>query len=400
MEQTVGATAFGPSISATQFNSLYEYRPRLNYTWLARPNLVYTLALGFTYVGSSTNNGSQPSAKYGATAGLKGVFTPNTPVVNIDNTSGFGTDYYTYVNPQFTVPVISSSLTWIRGAHTVKFGGDYVQAVIGSSVNFDTAGVFSFTNRMTGLSNLPATGWGYASFLLGQVDNASLSTSSDLRFAGRGWALYAQDQWRVTQKLTLNYGFRWNAGQTPREEHDRFGAFSLSTPNPAAGGRLGALSFWGTGPGLNGLRYVVNPNYAMFDPRLGLAYAFDKNTVIRAYYGIVSKQVFADFNEGTTAPTYGTSATVTSSTLDNGLTPAFNWNNGFPLTPTVPNLDPSFLNGSSVQEIDPSNNKGDRVQSFGLNVERSLPWGLTARRNTLGRWLTVLSVAAALSFHR
>jgi hypothetical protein len=124
----------------------------------------------------------------------------------------------------------------------------------------------------------------------------------------------------------------------------------------------------------------------MVDPRLGFAYAVDKNTVVRGYYGIISKQVFADFNCGTTASTYGESATLSPSTLDNGLTPAFNWNGGFPgPLPVLPNLDPTLLNGQSVMMIEPDNNKGDRIQSFGINVERQLPWGLIARGEYLGK---------------
>jgi hypothetical protein len=71
--------------------------------------------------------------------------------------------------------------------------------------------------------------------------------------------------------------------------------------------------------------------------------------------------------------------------VDNGLTPAFNWENGYPAVPALPTQDPSFLNGSSVNQIDPSVNKTDLTQAFGLSVERSLGWSLLVRGEYLGK---------------
>ncbi len=101
--------------------------------------------------------------------------------------------------------------------------------------------------------------------------------------------------------------------------------------------------------------------------------------VIRAFYGLTNTPTFASFNMGTTASTYGAFATVTNSTNDNGVTPAFNWQNGYPNKPVVPNRDPSLENGSGVEEIQYDHNQAGRTQSFGLSIERVLPWGLTGK---------------------
>jgi outer membrane receptor protein involved in Fe transport len=99
-------------------------------------------------------------------------------------------------------------------------------------------------------------------------------------------SLYARDRWRVTPKLTVNYGLRWDLFLTAHESYDRMSAFDPTVPNPAAGGLPGALTFWGNGAARNGRHQLVDPVYKNFGPRLGLAYQLDSRTVARAYYGI------------------------------------------------------------------------------------------------------------------
>jgi hypothetical protein len=217
------------------------------------------------------------------------------------------------------------------------------------------------------------------------VNSATLSTPDKRSNIGWAWAFYGQDQWRATEKWTINYGLRWNMAQGGHNSHDYIGAFDLTTPNPAAGGRLGALTYWGNGPGRNGRHGALRPNYFMFDPRLGLAYAPNQKTVFRSYYGIIYVPYCGMTGCGAGLPRYGSSATITPSTLDGGLTPAFNWETGVPPLPAVPNFDPSLLNGSSVQEVDYSNNKAGMVQSFGFSVERSLPHQFTIRGEYIGK---------------
>jgi hypothetical protein len=376
--------AFAPVLQGTQKNNQNQYRPRITYTWIAKPNLLLNLRFGMTYEDRFLGTFGLPSATGGAAAGLKGVVTPNTPTVSIQNASGFGYPFLVLHDPHIPVPV-SGSVTWTRGKHNVKLGGEFLRHQGPFYNTQNSAGNFSFASRITGFPNLTGTGVGYAGFLLGDVDNATLNTIRNTRLIDRGWALYAQDQWRIAPKWTVNYGLRWNAAQPSWDLHDEFGAFSPTIPNPLAGGRLGAITFWGEGAGRNGLHYSVDPNYAMFEPRLGIAYAPNSQTAIRVYYGIVHSASFAQGNDGTIMNSYGWTATVARSTLDNGLTPAFNWDNGYPPIPTLPNLDPSFLNGSSVSQVDPKVTVADTTQAFGLSVERSMGHNLIVRGEYIGK---------------
>jgi outer membrane receptor protein involved in Fe transport len=143
-------------------------------------------------------------------------------------------------------------MTLTRGSHNLKWGAEFDQQIHLNDESVLTAGSFNFGPRETGLPGFSQTGLGFASYLLGGVDSATLNTPVIVRHLARRWGLYAQDQWRATRKLTLNYGLRWDIVNPLWESHDRIGGFDPSVPNPAAGARLGALTFWGSGPGRNG----------------------------------------------------------------------------------------------------------------------------------------------------
>lgn len=377
----------GPLLTAVANSPYYFYRPRIAFAWSLSPNLLYSLNVAAGYIGSSFNSGNGPSASAGQAAGLRGVITPNLPYVNITNTTGFGYLYYSYNNPQFTAPIASTNLTWIKGKHTYKFGGDYIRSTIGLSPQTQyTNGEFNFSPLETGLPGYTSTGWGYASFLLGQVDTSLLNSQYEARFSGAGFGTYVQDQWQVTPRLTINYGLRWDGVQPPSEEHNLFGAFSPTVPNPAAGGLPGAIQFWGTGrPGAIGLHYSVDPTYTLFDPRFGFALQVHSNAVLRGYYGISDIPTFAAFNNGTQAPTYGVQATVSPSSTNNGVTAAFDWDNGFPTTP-VSSTNPAFENGAAVRQLLPHSNEVGRTQALGLSFEQSFPWKMTGKLEYIGKF--------------
>ena len=112
---------------------------------------------------------------------------------------------------------------------------------------------------------------------------------------------------------------------------------SPSVVNPAAGGRLGALTFWGFGPGRNGRTGIMDTYYGSLGPRLGLAYQLTKRTVLRASYGIDTwPNAASEFSSGGgQAPNFGFGATVSQSSLDS-FTPVLYWDNGVNILPPVP----------------------------------------------------------------
>jgi hypothetical protein len=386
--QGSGTDNFGPILTVSQVGPAYQYRPRAAFTGTIRPNLLFNVNFSASYVGSRLATNGE-SATAGQAAGLTGVYTPNLPMVSITTTTGFGLKYLSYSNPQYVLPAIGGFVAWEKGTHSAKFGADYIRSSIADySLYGFTAGADNFSNLSTSLPGFAQTGWGFASFLTGNVASATLNTPENLHHVGKGISLYAQDQWRVTPKLTINYGLRWSVARGPAEANNSYGAFDPNIPNPAAGNLLGALTFWGTGPGHNGHIDLIAPNWNLWEPRLGLAYAITPTFVVRAYYGLINTPTFASFNQGTIASFYGRFAQVSVASTDGGVTPFFNWQtNGFPpaYKPVVPDYNPSLLNGTAVEQINYNQNQAGRTQSFGLSIQKALPWGMTGTAEYIGK---------------
>jgi hypothetical protein len=373
---------------STSFPSTYFWqKTRITYTWAMRPSLLFSFRTAANYGGFSLGSGVSPEARtFGASVlGLKGLTFPDTPNISIQGYPGPGSHGTDLNNgPTMTFP-FDTDVSWTRGKHSFKFGETYIVAP--SILRFNTLNSFSFTQQLTGLPGNVNTGNGWASMLLGNVNSATATGGQAYRNIAIQFGLFAQDQWRVTRKLTVNYGLRWDLGIPPFESHDRIASFDPTVPNAAAGGLLGALTFWGTGPGRDGRHNELNTYYRAFGPRLGLAYALNQKTVIRAYYGIIYSPISADANEGQSLSTYGLvngQASITS--LDNGIHSPFNWNNGVPLVvPAPPFLDPTQLNGQGgVEWINPTQNRPAMVQDLGFGIEREFA-GINFRAEYAGK---------------
>src|SRR5438477_1116111 len=99
---------------------------------------------------------------------------------------------------------------------------------------------------------------------------------------------------------------------------------------------------------------MIDYYWQAFGPRLGIAYAPDPKTAIRAYYGLQYAPTAQDNAEGAQMPSYGTTASLVNFSHDGGITPAFNWDGGWPTPlPLLPTLDPTIQNGGSVYYVDP-----------------------------------------------
>ncbi|HYK59378.1 MAG TPA: carboxypeptidase-like regulatory domain-containing protein [Bryobacteraceae bacterium] len=197
-------------------------------------------------------------------------------------------------------PSANANMTWVRGNHTYKAGAEaWWQAQItapptGVGLTFATltnAGITGSSGTVTnaGATGIPASlvtgaysaGFPYANFLLGDVTSATQYAPVDARMFKGQWALFIQDSWKVTRKLTLDYGIRWDYATAAREEYGRSADLGVNVPNPAAGGRLGAPIFEATCH----CTFVSNYPYAI-GPRLGVAYQLDSKTVFRGGWGI------------------------------------------------------------------------------------------------------------------
>jgi hypothetical protein len=247
------------------------------------------------------------------------------------------------------IMAFNDDLTWIKGRHTFKVGGMYQHAWYNGFGRQDVAGRANFSFIGTGVPGntnfTTAGGNSFASFLLGWATDGGIDT---VRYIAQEWPYFAgyfQDDWRVSSKLTLNLGLRWETTLPPYEANDRWSDFDPTRPNPGAGGLLGSLIYAGSGAGREGTRTLADSWFGGWGPRLGMAYSVNDKTVIRGNFARSFSAVTT-----TTGSTHqkGFTQTVGFGTVASGVSPTFLFKEGVPNYPVPPFIDPTFQNGSDM----------------------------------------------------
>ena len=194
-------------------------------------------------------------------------------------------------------PTGTAQLTWIRGNHSYKAGGEFKHDDFTNISYIGLSPSFSFNTAETaqplygqGLPSGTNTGHGLASLLLGLFDSAALGNVLAPQYRRNTWGFFVQDTWKVTRNLTLDYGVRYDLQQPNRELWDRTSTFNTQVVNPNANGRLGGVLYAGTGPGRCNCTLLPVYPYAIA-PRLGVAYRVNLKTVLRGGIGISYGQV-------------------------------------------------------------------------------------------------------------
>ena len=173
----------------------------------------------------------------------------------------------------------------------------------------ETSAINKSSNSAPAYAATANTGLAYASFLIGQIDKGSFTQYLQQEFGARFRAIspYVQDNWRVTPKLTLDLGLRYDFFPTVTEVHNAGSFFNPNLANPVTGVN-GALQFAGNGANTCNCSTPVNNYYKNFGPRIGVAYQVDPKTVIRASYGIMFTHGNAVGGSATSLGTLGFSA--------------------------------------------------------------------------------------------
>ncbi|MCU1261906.1 MAG: Cna domain protein, partial [Bryobacterales bacterium] len=194
----------------------------------------------------------------------------------------------------------------VLGSHSLKFGANYSRRHFFTNTTNPMDGNADFDPSLTNLASNPNSGDSFASLLLGYPSAIRRGTGNTTTNANiNPLSFYAQEDWRVSKKLTLNIGLRYEYIPAPVEETNRLGNLVI-TRDPATGKYSGTLLWAGTNPevdpatGVAGEpahtggygKALMRNNGLDFAPRVGLAYQIDNKTVIRSAYGIFYNSTF------------------------------------------------------------------------------------------------------------
>jgi hypothetical protein len=286
----------------------------------------------------------------------------------------------------------AATLSRLHGKHTFRLGADLrLYRTFGFFGGFDVAPQFAFlptyTNGPSDNSAVAPLGQEYASFLLG-IPSGQMTRSASFASQNRYYAGFAQDDWKVTPKLTLNLGLRYEFESPMSERFDRaVRGFDRDTPNPIAAQAianyakspisqipvsqfqvLGGLLFAG---GANGHALWSGQNRT-FLPRIGLAYQLNSATVIRAGYGIFYDTI--GVNRTPEVQTGYTATTPIQASLDNGLHFLASTANPFPNGLLAPRGSSSGLLTNLGQSLTvyPVNRLQPYSQRWTLDMQRTL----------------------------
>jgi hypothetical protein len=285
------------------------------------------------------------------------VYYATFPPVTIQNYQGLGTPSNgDYLRRGDTTHATQGSFTILHGAHTVKAGGDFRMFRYADIQAYNITPAFNFNQTWTQqnpFSSSPTAGWGLASFLLGTPASGINSIPASVALQWYYAAGYLQDDWRISSRLTLNLGIRYEVETPFTERYNRTTDFDPSIQSAATKaypGAVGGLVFMGKDLSSR-YRNPVDTNN--FSPRVGLAYKVNKALVMRAGYGIFYQPTGV---YGYAATSFGAAGyqgdTNMLTSNDGGLTPARYLRNPFPdglLQPTGNRLGPLTLLGQTVQ---------------------------------------------------
>ena len=366
--------------------------------------------------------------------GLTGTFQNLPPYARLYPSVGFqgiaGTSFGSQGNDTTTSDIptwqFSDSLTIIHGRHTTTVGFDYRKWLQRRDLSADFLGDFGFNNDTyqnnnngcTTPSGKCGTGNSVADFLLGYYNNASTYQPGPFSPAGVAgnldqyrfmyFAPFIQDDWKATNRLTVNLGLRWDYRAVPTEKDNKMFWFDRAN----AGGGLcfadrnletESLSSLGgpIAPSGNGFyRYCGRPNPAdgskkPFAPRIGLAYRLGDKTVIRGGYGIFfdssetreidnSGDIYPFIVRASPNPTTDTSACVAQGNclpkLTDNMFPAVPLHQVVPLLPDGHYQDGSQFFAVIISEF-PHN---PYVQQWSFSVQRELARNTTLEANYVG----------------
>ena len=251
-----------------------------NETHIFSGNMLTDLRAGYT---RRSNNivGSTLSSSPSAALGIPGIptnaaFNNALPLFTLTGIQQLGPSSGTFSSYETAVTQLVDTFSRTAGAHTVKFGADLRWYQLNAVAPGNPTGAFGFTTTGTDQQGVTNSGNSIASFLLGQVDNFQIDLQENkMRPRDHIQEYFAQDDWKLSRRLTVSAGVRWTLNFPSTEENNQGAIFNLATQE---------LQYLGQ----NGFsRSARTLHWDNFGPRAGVVYLLNTKTVVRSGLGIV-----------------------------------------------------------------------------------------------------------------
>jgi len=310
---------------------------------------------------------------------IRAMGVPMFPDINMQDVASLGQiqgPYYTSANTQL---MGVANVSHVTGRHTTKVGFETRAFYLGF-FQYGPPG-FNFSRSMTQgpdpRSPSEVGGYGFASFLFGTGDGGSVAHSPKTYNYSKYYAAYVQDDFKLTRKLTLNLGLRWEIEGGNMERFDRMSVNDLTVRNPISDkvgfDVRGGYLFAGTTLG----RKAIVDNQHVFNPRVGIAYELNPKTTIRTGYGIFYGVPPFSATTGYVGGAFSSSTTWVA-TLD-GITPKDLLRNPFPTNvynlPTGSALGLLTAVGYNLNSGTPSTLTTPYNQQWNFTIQREITRG-------------------------
>jgi Carboxypeptidase regulatory-like domain/TonB dependent receptor len=339
------------------------------------------------------------------TAGPQGQIFPRLNMGN--GYAGLGPNGYNAFSQNPLAGDVTGSLLKVVGAHSIKVGAEYRKlfenfyqfGLPSGQYNVDQSWTQLIANDTAGSNS---TGNPFASFLLGLPTGGNTTHDPSVASSSSYYAFYVQDDWRVTNRLNLNLGLRYDF-ELPRTE--RYNKLSFWDPNqasplqgqvvvpagvscPACANLKGAMIFTGTPADKYGRRQGPT-QLKDFAPRLGFAYDAGHSLVFRGGFGLVyaPSALQAGGSSGGTGNAGFANQTNFNSTFDNQLTISTTIDSPYPTgynLPTGSSLGASTFLGSSIGDTYFASYRNPYSVQWNFNIQYALPDQITAEVGYLG----------------
>ena len=372
---------------------------RISEDWTISPRLVNHAQVFYNRRGNP-QIGAEVATDGAAALGIKNLSSVGYPVVNWNGGPIYNlTEGPGFIYDSFRADVMfgfNDTLSWNKGRHFIKMGFDAARNHQNTSPG--TSPSFTFNALETAIPNETysgtQTGYVFASYLLGLVHSAGQTEAVNLGGRRNYYATFIQDDFKVSSRLTLNLGLRWDFQQPVYEVANRYSSWDPNTIDPATGLK-GAYVFAGNCSVCTGKSYFGTNDYKDFGPRIGFAWRpIDKWTVRGAYGIMYDPDSFNGYNGTPLGKPTNTAWGGTYSLSANPINPwagIFNWDTGFPTDRYSPgSFDPSWGDKNRPGQVDPRYGLSPYVQQWNLNVQRQLPFNLVMDVGYLGMKATRL----------